>query len=69
MGRVRVWRLILKKNLLNTEMHLTVLGLSRKLATMTRKFIPKKFIFNAKTQRCKDYFFDHGKHGYSSKTH
>jgi hypothetical protein len=27
MGRVRVWRLILKKNfILNTKMHLTVLG-------------------------------------------
>ena len=58
-GRVRAWRLILKKNLLNTEMHITVLGLSRKLATMTRKFIPKNYIFNAdtKTQR---FFSEHG---------
>jgi hypothetical protein len=28
-------------------MHLAVLGLSRKLATMTRKFIPKILFFNA----------------------
>ena len=48
MGRVRVWRLILKKKFfLNTKMHLAVLGLSRKLATMTRKFIPKILFFNA----------------------
>ena len=29
-------------------MHLAVLGLSRKLATMTRKFIPKNYIFKRK---------------------
>ena len=35
-------------------MHLTVLWLSRKLVTMTRKFIPENYIFkrkDAKTQR------------------
>ena len=39
-------------------MHLAVLGLSRKLATMARKFDSENYILN--TQRHRDYF-EHGK--------
>ena len=50
-------------------MHLAVLGLSRKLAAMTRKFIPKNYIINAETQRRRVSFLNTEKRRDLSKTH
>ena len=44
-GRVYVWRLILKKNLLNTEMHLTVPGAFKKIPDDDQKIYSKKLYF------------------------
>jgi hypothetical protein len=41
-----------------------MLGLSRKLVTMTRKFIPENYIFKRKDAEIN---FEHGKHGINGK--